>query len=1373
MYLRADSPVGNPNEILTESIYRGNNRRLILTKRKVRAIIKNYILCLMAVALGSTVYGESNLAVLRGTVRDATDGKPLEAAIVSLTRDDKSTATGRNGEFEFTAEPGWWSTRLQVQATGYRTYTGDKIRIREGDTLSFDIQLRKKVDPLVVSCDTCPPPGVIVGRVVDRTTDQPLSGATVSISAIDKAQKTSEDGVFSFTDISAGEHVLLVKHSEYHPVKETIRVRDGSVTNPTVGLKPLLTTEDTTGTVMGRITDSDSGTGVKNAEVSLLNTTYATIADSAGEYRLPLIPPGTYSLLATKWGYDAQVADDVTVRAKEETRKSLVLEPRATGTAALRGTVGALSGTVLDGQGDPVGSVGLLLSETGDFTRSNVMGQFRFDSIPGGVYSVLAVDERYDTLRSQEVDVWNGEETRIEMRLKNPGNAGVGDGVVLSEGRGAIVGLVVDANKGTGLAGAQIRLEDAREKAVSGLNGRYALVDLRPGTYEVIGNHNSYKEKLIEGITVRPGERTELDILLSASDVTELQRMTITAPPVANTGAALLKKRQQSMTLSNAISSEEISKAGASTAADAMKQVTGASVVGGKYIYIRGLGDRYTITMLNGAVLPGLNPDENAFPVDLFPSKFLDNIIIYKTMSPDRPVNFGGGIVDLQLRTFPEKFNFRFGASVGMNTEATFRDDYLTYEGGALDWLGIDDGTRAMPDKIDEQGIDTITAVKARKDKFTAHRLDSLTNAFNHDFILDTTTAPPDHGFSLSLGDKREIFTRPLGYLLSMTYSRSYTRYDPAYVASYTGVRDSNGMTHPNLSDTLGDSQSKTEVLWGGLGQVSVEPFDKNLIEYTLLYNRNSEDMARYMSGWFTNLMDKNRVVESQIKHYVERDLQWHLWSGEHTFESLGDLGFSWHVNRAVTRQNEPDHRLFTYEYSVDTISGEKYGWFIDISGNYNMPERYYRKLNEHSLQYQGTLKKPLYSWAEKPMKFEIGYSNFVKNREVEMHNFIFREQDTSFADFEGNIEEYFNEDNAGTIRVDTISNGSLKYRTGRYVQQRGMDKSNYDGIIRIIAGYGLTTIPITEELEIRGGVRVEKTTMRVSTRDEESEVGELDELNWLAAGDAKYTIVDGLDFRLSYGKTLTRPTMREKAPFSSQTYPRGPIYNGNPHLKQNVIDNYEIRLEWFRTPGEVVSLGGFYKDLTNPIQLMILNENKDEKHDNVDKGKVYGAELEIRSGLDWLHPGLAGFMVGGNVTWEKAMVDLNEEEIERAGADLNVDVKEQRPFQGASPYLLNVFISYDNEELGLSVSSFFNMFGKRLSGISYDPKVPDIYEYPEKELNVTTEYKLGKSGLKVKLSGKNLLNSASQFAYDGFAKNAKYRKSGRKFSVGVSWGID
>ena len=347
------------------------------------------------------------------------------------------------------------------------------------------------------------------------------------------------------------------------------------------------------------------------------------------------------------------------------------------------------------------------------------------------------------------------------------------------QGTGKITGIIVDADFGDVLIGANVLIEGSSIGAASDMNGNYSISGLSSGNYNLIFSMIGFTRKVITGVEVKVNEVTKLNVSLK-TETYETEEVVITAEVLKNTDAGMLINRQKSKAVSDAISSEQFSRSGAGDAAEAVKQVVGASVVDGKYVYIRGLGERYSSTQLNGAELPSSDPNKKAFQMDLLPSNLLDNIVTLKTFTPDKPGNFSGGIVDIGTKAFPNQFTFKLSTSTSYNTYTTFNKNNITYNGVGGNFLGFDDGIRDIPNILQNFDSQIPVPQEARFDSEKAKKIDDASKSFNNVMDFTKSTVPMNSNLGLSVGN--EILTgeeSSFGYLGSLNFSRNFSFYLP------------------------------------------------------------------------------------------------------------------------------------------------------------------------------------------------------------------------------------------------------------------------------------------------------------------------------------------------------------------------------------------------------------------------------------------------------------------------------------------------------------------------------------------------------------------------------------------------------------------
>ncbi len=269
---------------------------------------------------------------------------------------------------------------------------------------------------------------------------------------------------------------------------------------------------------------------------------------------------------------------------------------------------------------------------------------------------------------------------------------------VYAQSKGRITGTVVESGSGEALFGANILIEGTTRGTTTDFEGAYTLGNLNPGTYTVVFRYITYTTVTITGVVVKADQATVVDVMMK-SDAIGLSEITVTADANRETSAALLTLQRRAVAFQDGISTEQISRTGAGNVAEAMSKVTGASIVGGKYVYVRGLGDRYSSTHLNGIELPSADPDKKAFQLDLIPSKLIDNVVTLKTFTVDRPGNFSGGLVDVATKQFPENYSLSVSLSSSYNTLSTLNNGLLPAQ-SPTDWLGYDNGMRALPSAL-------------------------------------------------------------------------------------------------------------------------------------------------------------------------------------------------------------------------------------------------------------------------------------------------------------------------------------------------------------------------------------------------------------------------------------------------------------------------------------------------------------------------------------------------------------------------------------------------------------------------------------------------------------------------------------------------
>lgn len=939
-------------------------------------------------------------------------------------------------------------------------------------------------------------------------------------------------------------------------------------------------------------------------------------------------------------------------------------------------------------------------------------------------------------------------------------------GLVLAQGaksKGKISGKVVDADFGEALIGTNVFIEGTMIGSATDLEGNYVIEHVPAGTYTVVISMIGYAKTKVTDVIVKAGEVTRLNVTLQP-EVLEAESVVVTAKAVKNTESALLKDRQKARAVSDAISSEAISRAGSGNAAEAMKQVTGASVVDGKEVFVRGLGDRYTSTQLNGAEIPSTNPYKRSGSIDLIPSNMIDNIVTAKSFTPDKPGNFSGGTVDIKTRDFPEEMMVSFSTSTSFNPQANYSDNTLSYDGGDLDWFGMDDGSRDIPDPLKTAGIDIPNTGAAGQDYAVAKLLDKYSKSFNSEVRPSSTTLPLNQSYALSLGNQLSFLGRPLGFIGSLTYRNSYSAYSEGSLKRW-GLGSQQATTLVNDFD-LNDSRSTSEVLWGALLKATYKFSPVHLVSLNAMYNQNGENTSRYLEGSYPYDLEESDIYQTSVIHYSERRLASLQLNGEHQLSQLLNSRFSWKASFSSTMQDEPDHRYFT-SYMRDNYGETYYGIKQNVP-----PSRYWRNMDENRREISADLSFPFKTWANNSGTFKLGGLFAQKERNYAERLFIFS-QSPSY-NYNGNSEDLFSPQNLGlTDSTVRVVNGTTykRYDFGMVVLESNTPASTYEGNQDVSAAYGMLDLPLLTKLRFVGGLRYETTRMDLVTQDETKEEGHLETDDLLPSLNFIYELSEKMNLRAAYGKTLSRPSFREVAPYASFDFMGGDTYIGNPNLKRTLIHNYDLRWEWFSRLGEIYAVSAFYKKLENPIEHVIINVNHEIMWKNVDEAEVMGVEFEARKKLDVITPVLQNFTLGGNLSLVDSKVDISPEEMMMIRAT-RPDASSTREFEGQSPFLVNLSLTYDNLEKGIVASAYYNIFGKRLSEVSLGG-TPDVYEQPAGLLNFSFSWNF-MAHLTLKGSANNVLNENVKKSHEYKGEEYIYSQynKGRSYSVGLSYSL-
>lgn len=903
---------------------------------------------------------------------------------------------------------------------------------------------------------------------------------------------------------------------------------------------------------------------------------------------------------------------------------------------------------------------------------------------------------------------------------------------------GRIVGRVVSSRQGETVGGVSIFVEGQGAQATSDATGHFSM-NVPVGRHTLVVIHDDYPTLTLGNVDVRPGKDTPITLRLEAA-VADADDWVIVAPHIEGGVAALIVERRASSNVTDVIGAEEMSRAGASDAAAALRRVTGINVVGGKFIYVRGMGERYSATLLNGQLIPSPDPERRVVPLDLFPTQVLESVVIQKTFSPDMPAEFGGGTVLLRTRSYPKERTLQLGVSVGMNTQTTFRDGPV-YDGGDLDFLGTDDGTRALPDAVREAG--ELRRATMFEPGQSDEELQALGRAMPNIWNVYRAQTPPDSRLTLTFGDRYELGSMPIGFLASGLFSTAYNRVvtdNKRFVASDASA---SGL---QLADVFRIESLEQTITTGGIFALGAEPLPGHEIRSNTLLLRVTDDRVDLVTGYNDNV---GRQVRGARLRYIERQLLTEQITGVHRFEALRDAQIDWAYAFAMANLDDPDRREYFYYGGFDRNAvGATFGLGEE-------PERLYTALEDRVHDAKLAYTQPFGIWSGLEAKAKLGGSIVYRNRESDVRRYRVFTRGTRVSD-------------AVNLQAPEDILAPENYAANGLVLGNVTDESDtYTADQQLQAGYAMAELPIVRRLELMAGARVERSKQNVVTTSrfnpDAAQSASLENVDVLPASTLTWRLTDEMALRGGFGRTVSRPEFRELADVPFYDVTTNTAYSGNPELQRATIDSYDLRWEWYLSSVELLSIGGFFKTFDRPIELVAEGGAGDAfTWDNATSARNFGLELEGRKGLGWMHGALSSFFVAFNVAYIRSDVDL------RGTAGLQTS--RQRPLQGQAPYVINAQLGFDDSAAGggTAATLLYNVTGRWIAQVGVSG-APDIYQEPVHQIDVSASQRLP-LGLNLTLRANNLLNPREKRVQG--EEVVREFQSGRSFSVGLSWAL-
>ncbi|MCD6214402.1 MAG: TonB-dependent receptor [Candidatus Desulfofervidus sp.] len=896
------------------------------------------------------------------------------------------------------------------------------------------------------------------------------------------------------------------------------------------------------------------------------------------------------------------------------------------------------------------------------------------------------------------------------------------------EKSGIISGVVLDKNTGETLIEAGVEVVETGKKVFTDLDGKFRL-ELPEGKYEIRVFYPLYQGQRIKNVVVRPGKVTRLDISLEPRKEEKIEVVEVVAEPERATEATQLILRKKAPAITDRVSSEVIKKQPDADVAEVVRRVTGISVVKKKYVFVRGLGDRYSKTTLDKACLASPEPEKKIVPLDLFPATIVESINVAKSYTPDLPAEFSGGLVQIETKDYPDTFKMKFSLSTGYNSRTTFKA-FKQYNGGNWDWLGFDDGTRDIPDEIPSEFIKPLDITG---EGFSPEEIVKFGRAFENIWNPSEITAYPSQGFGFEIGNKVKKF----GYFLNLHYGRKFQTIEDEerkwYSMGYQGRQKI-------LADFTFNTYEK-KVDWGGILNVGFELSPQHKFSFKNFYQRKSNDQVReyfgYHETWGQDIWDR------RLKWQEEYIYQGQLLGNHHI--SFGKSDINWRVSYSKTGLEEPDQREVQYFY--DREAGEPTLWMDSPRSG----TRYFADLGEYRWDTGLDWKLDLENLIKIPTKLKWGFSYTYQDRDFTYRRFHIR-RGPGILDVDLSLDPQ-----------SLYAPENFKVRNGWWLEETTRSTDAYDAWERNVATYAMLDLLLFDKLRTVGGIRFEADDIEVATFNpfdpQEAVVAKLSDDDIFPAINVTFSLTDTMNLRGSYSETVNRPQLRELSEFEYYDVAETETVVGNPDLKTANFKNFDIRWEWFPSVYELQAVSFFYKDITKPIERVqeATSAGTRRYYINAKSGYATGLELEIRKGLGFIHPLFTNLTTNFNYTYTYSKVEM--------GSDITpIMTAAKRPLHGQSDHIINLVFDYTNPDRNLTIRLLYNYIGKRLyAAAAYG--LPDIYEEPTHWLDFLVKKNFGPWELK--FTAKNLLNEQVEFT-QGDKIYQRY-KEGVSFSIGLS----
>ncbi len=867
------------------------------------------------------------------------------------------------------------------------------------------------------------------------------------------------------------------------------------------------------------------------------------------------------------------------------------------------------------------------------------------------------------------------------------------------------------------LVGATVQIDGSNTGTSSDVDGNFSLSLSVGKKYTLVISSVNYETKTITDVEVMYGQTNELQVLLNESSKNTLSDVVVRAASSSarkETAASLISFQKNTNTVASVISAETIRRSPDKNTGDVLKRIPGTSVQEGKYLVVRGLSDRYNQAMLNGILLSSTEPDRKTFSFDLFPAAVIDNIIMNKAFVPELPGEWAGGLVQVQTKEIPANDFLNIQIGTGFNSQTTGKDFYQV-KGGKLDWLGIDDGSRALANNF---------PTKSKFGELGAQQLNDYGKQFRNVWTSTAGNAPLNNSFQLNGGFTGILFKKKVGGTLGIVYNQSNRRlqFDNAIIGNNQGDHEIQ----------FRNEKYSRDVLAGALANFSIQLNKNNRISFKNIINVNTSDFAirRLGKDYILGPGYGDNVKAEEIGFRQNTFFNTQV-IGDHAISNWG-IRFKWYGGFNILDQYIPDQRRLFYTQDGSDPAAPYYA-LLAAGASQKSGSIFYSFLNDYIYNAGGDLTKS-FNWLGYSQSIKGGYLFQVKDRLFDSRPFFLNTLSNSIKLLPP--DKIFSSENFTNVNTG-VQFGELNGISFRYIANTIMN-----------AGYLQFDNQFTKSLRVIWGVRVEDFDQLVGSvkasdpRHVHSRV-----TDFLPGVNITFKPNDKINFRLSGSQTVVRPEFRELSPFAFYDFELNAQVVGNNKVRRTKITNADLRYEVYPRSGELVTIGVFFKHFDDPIEYYFNRTGPATNTFNVantNTATAFGAEFEFRKKMDFISDAFKNVTLTGNFSYIYSRV--------KDTVDLN------RPLQGQSPYLINAGLQYDIEKIGFSSTVLFNQIGRRILFVG-DKSVPDIWENPRPLLDLQLAKKILKNKGELKVNISDIFNRRAYFYHD-LDNNEKYKGS-------------